>query len=226
MRGLSCAFSLFAFVVTAALANTEKTIFIAPSAIILPHSGASLNALQLDTLTPADSALRTAIPVLFPSADHPKGHESWYLLRGLKAGQRHEIRICWAAIQPTEFWLDVYNITHVFDTPNLIQSLAAFAEEQASSSQAVAKFDPSAETILLLHVRAAADYFTTNRSLMLQPEPVDVDIILDPYLLNVFPASLLSTAIYLVVLAVGGWYLSGKIWRLLQPNSESKIHQE
>jgi len=37
--------------------------------------------------------------------------------------------------------------------------------------------------------------------------PVYVDIILDPYLMNVFPKSLMPTAIYIVVLAVGAWIL-------------------
>jgi hypothetical protein len=45
--------------------------------------------------------------------------------------------------------------------------------------------------------------------------PVLVDVILDPYLLNTFPKSLVPTAAYLIVLAVGGWYLSGLIWRIL-----------
>ena len=58
---------------------------------------------------------------------------------------------------------------------------------------------------------------------MQQPEPVDVDIILDPYLANVFPASLLPTAAYILVLAVGAWFLSGKIWLLLKPE-EIKSH--
>ena len=45
--------------------------------------------------------------------------------------------------------------------------------------------------------------------------PVLVDVILDPYLLNVFPRSLVPTAGYLVVLAIGAWFLSGVIWRIL-----------
>jgi hypothetical protein len=45
--------------------------------------------------------------------------------------------------------------------------------------------------------------------------PVLVDIILDPYLLNIFPKSLVPTAGYLIILAFGSWFLSGLIWRLL-----------
>lgn len=97
MRILAHASSLFALVTTA-LANTEKTIFIAPSAITLPESGASLDALQLQIISPSYTKLRTALPVKFPSSEYPQAHESWYLLQGLKAGQRHEVRVCWAAI--------------------------------------------------------------------------------------------------------------------------------
>ena len=45
--------------------------------------------------------------------------------------------------------------------------------------------------------------------------PVLVDIILDPYLLNIFPKSLVPTAGYLIALAILGWVLSGVIWRIL-----------
>ena len=45
--------------------------------------------------------------------------------------------------------------------------------------------------------------------------PVLVDVILDPYLLNIFPKSLIPTAAYLVVLAVGAWFLSSMIWNIL-----------
>jgi hypothetical protein len=45
--------------------------------------------------------------------------------------------------------------------------------------------------------------------------PVLVDVILDPYLLNVFPISLVPTAGYLIILAIGSWFLSGLIWQLL-----------
>ena len=44
--------------------------------------------------------------------------------------------------------------------------------------------------MLFLRVRAAADFFTTNKELMSSPPPVDVDLILDPYVSNVFPRSL------------------------------------
>lgn len=117
----------------------------------------------------------------------------------------------------------------MFDTPHLIQSLAGFAELQASQPQAEdnnpPRLDYSTGTILFLHVQSAADYFTTNKTLMQYPPPVDIDIILDPYLANVFPVSLLPTAAYIIVLAIGAWLLSGKIWDLLKPQGH-KQHKD
>lgn len=131
--------------------------------------------------------------------------------------------------QPTEFWIDLYNLTHVFDTPRLIQSLASFSEQrQASQSEPREQregSDKASGTILFLHIRSAADYFTTNKTLMLQPPAVDVDLILDPYLANIFPASLVPTAIYIVVLAIFSYFLSGVIWTWLQP-SKLKQHAD
>lgn len=79
---------------------------------------------------------------------------------------------------------------------------------------------------MFLHVRAAADFFTTNKTLMQHPPAVYVDIILDPYLANIFPTSLLPTAAYLVILAVGAYLLSGAVWKFLQHAEPGKQHKD
>ena len=129
--------------------------------------------------------------------------------------------------QPTEFWLDVYPIAEVFDTPELIQNLAEYAgkpdrirpEPPSSSSR-------SKESLLFLHVRAAADFFTTKKELMSNPPPVNLDIILDPYVFNVFPKSLGPTAAYIGLLAVAAWFISGFVWRFLRSESADKSHKD
>jgi len=80
--------------------------------------------------------------------------------------------------------------------------------------------------VLFLRVRAAADFFTTNKNLMSNPPPVDVDLILDPYVFNVFPRSLAPTAVYIIVLACTGWLVSGAIWKFLRSDSGNKTHSE
>jgi len=57
-------------------------------------------------------------------------------------------------------------------------------------------------SVLFLEVLAAADFFTTNTTLMQNPPPVNVDIILDPFIFNILPRSLLPTIGYIVVVAV------------------------
>jgi hypothetical protein len=121
----------------------------------------------------------------------------------------------------------VYSISEVFDTPELIQALAAYAEEpnrkRPEPSRSLAR---SKESVLFLRVRAAADFFTTDKKLMLSPPPVDVDLILDPYVSNVFPRSLGPTAAYIVALAFVAWIVSAAVWKSLQPDTASKLHKE
>lgn len=90
--------ALFALFVHAAFANTEKTIFVAPAPIVLPAAAPTLEHLRLETLSNANTTLRAALSVAFPTQDKPKGLESWYLLRNLNEGQRYEVRVCWAAV--------------------------------------------------------------------------------------------------------------------------------
>jgi len=55
-----------------------------------------------------------------------------------------------------------------------------------------------------------------NQTLMESVPAVYVDIILDPYIFNVFPGSLVPTAGYIVILAIVSWYLSEYISRWVQ----------
>lgn len=66
-------------------------------------------------------------------------------------------------------------------------------------------------SVLLLRVDTAAAYFTTDRELMLHPQPVLADLILDPYLLNVLPRTLLPTVWYIVLVAAASWALAAKL---------------
>lgn len=91
--------------------------------------------------------------------------------------------------------------------------LAAAAREPGLQTNAIPRqatygkkgsYDPApmTDSVLFLRVRAAADYFTTNEALMRNVEPVAVDLILDPFLWNVFPRSLVPTAGWIVVVAI------------------------
>lgn len=86
-------------IVSLVSANTEKTIFIAPKETEVSIQETAL-ATSLAWLTPHSNVKRTYIPVIFPppeDADRPAGTESWFYLSSMTPGQRHEVRICWAA---------------------------------------------------------------------------------------------------------------------------------
>lgn len=168
--------------------------------------------------------LRTRLAAAFPNDKAPYGVESWFLLDRLSPGRRYEVRVCWPATQPTAFKIDPYPLETVFGSPELISSLAAYSETRqhpAESGRHIAPPSrpddrPPVVSILFLRVSAAADYFTTDASLMSNVPPVAVDVILDPYLLNLFPRSLISTAAYVVVVAVVASYVSAIAWRWLR----------
>jgi hypothetical protein len=95
---LTSLFALSAALVASVLANTEKTIFIAPDALSFTDSNPSLDVLQLQSLTHISSTLTASLDVLFPTKDAPQGSDHWFLLRDLNPGQRYELRVCWPAV--------------------------------------------------------------------------------------------------------------------------------
>ena len=58
---------------------------------------------------------------------------------------------------------------------------------------------------MLVEIQAAADYFTDHEELMKNPPPVLVDLVLDPYLFNAIPHSLLPIVAYLVLVGMVTW---------------------
>jgi hypothetical protein len=140
----------------------------------------------------------------------------------LRPHSRYEVRICWLATQPTSFSLGSFDVNAVFQDPDLLQSLSEYsysrhAELGSADTELLQqrKVIPRSDTtFLFLRVDAAADYYSLDDGLMETVPPVAVDIILDRYILNVFPQSLLSTGLYLILVAVGAWFLSGWISRV------------
>ena len=63
-------------------------------------------------------------------------------------------------------------------------------------------------SVLLLRVLAAADYFTDDPGLMVNPPAVLVDLILDPFIYNVLPRSLVPTSGYIVIVAICTWFVA------------------
>lgn len=120
--------------------------------------------------------------------------------------------------QPTAFDLQAYPLDTVFETPALITSLHNYTTSLPPPPYSPEAPPPTAPehqaSVLLLRISAAADYFTTNATLMKTPAPVLVDIILDPFVANVLPRSLVPTVGYVIVVAVVSWLLA---WRVVVP---------
>ncbi|KAL3427568.1 hypothetical protein PVAG01_01077 [Phlyctema vagabunda] len=209
------------------IANTEKVIFLGPASLEIPVEHPTLDDLQLDILSPQRWSLRTHLRAEFPTVEAKHGEATWLVLNGLTEGQRYEVRICWAATQPTSFQLETYELQAVFENPELITSLARFSESRQPpekpledlASNAAAELKSSKQSyhdgssVLLLQILTAADYHTKNQTLMKHVPPVYVDIILDPFLFNVFPRSLVPTAAHILIVAVAGIFLSKYIAR-------------
>ena len=204
MRFLAYLQSL-AWCIVPVLGNVEKTIFLAPEAIHIPQQHPNLDDLSLEALSPLNATLRRQLPAAFPKPGFTQGKEAWFLLNSLKQHQRYEVRICWAATvsqhshslemrptphfpntkrrtqQPTSFILNTYELAEVFNTPELITSLAVFSESR-QSSRLPARDSGSPlpnewlSSALFLRILAAADYYTTNQTLMQNVPPVNVDI--------------------------------------------------
>ncbi|KAM0399665.1 hypothetical protein ACHAQC_002945 [Fusarium culmorum] len=215
---------VLASVLTLVLANVEKVIFTAPALLPIPQQKPSLADLRLPVLAPDASEIRTNLSRVFPSTakDYASGAATWVLLDNLNPEQRYEFRVCWAAIQPTGFVLDVFELDTVWETPELIQSLAGYAfSRQYGGAELHEELPQPGEkerkaSLLLLQIKASADYFTNDEALMKDPPAVLVDLILDPYLFNIVPRSLVPTAGYIVVLAVVSWFIARSVASRLQ----------
>lgn len=208
-------------------ANTEKAIFNAPPVVNMPTQPPTLDSLGLDILTPDTSSLRTQVQAIFPDEGSPQGAATWFLLYNLTTSQRYEIRVCWAATQPTSFTLDTYELDDVFDSPELITSLAVYSQtRQLAPGDATGRkvtpiqldrrgHEEIQASVLFLRILAAADYFSDDPTRMSLVEPVVVDLILDPYIFNVVPRSLAPTAAYITAVAGLAVFLSRHVRSLI-----------
>ncbi|KAK3344410.1 hypothetical protein B0T25DRAFT_326775 [Lasiosphaeria hispida] len=197
-----------------ALANVEKAIFLGPAPIPIPSANPSLDALHLDDLNPTAPSRIVQLESQFPTDAQLLGTPTWLLLKDLEEGRRYEVRICWAATQPTSFTLRTHELDAVFETPELITSLWAYSTPRAEKADKLPS-KPDSKTAkdeqsstLFLEILAAADYFTTNATLMRHPPLVNAELILDPFLFNIIPRSLLPTIGLIAVVAVVSYILA------------------
>ncbi|KAI1173047.1 hypothetical protein F4777DRAFT_478647 [Nemania sp. FL0916] len=214
--------------------NTEKTIFLGPSPIDLGSAHPTLRDLQLVALSPDEFTTRTYLDAEFPNTERMHGKSSWFILHQLNEGRRYEVRVCWAATQPTVFRLDTYDPATVLGAPELASELSAYASSRRdymdnydATSSRNADLDIE-DAVLLLRIAAAADFYTTNQTLMTSIPPVFVDIILDPFILNVFPRSLSYTVTYILAVTILSWlvgeWISSRVCVIAAEPTKQKYH--
>ncbi|KAK1240748.1 hypothetical protein MKX07_006181 [Trichoderma sp. CBMAI-0711] len=178
----------FLTIITPTTANTEKVIFTAPPPISLEtltssSSAAAFNRSNLPVLGPSTSlSIRTNLTRVFlPKIITDSEQQDEQQQRGYPS------------------WLVLEDLT-----PGQRYELRVCWS--ALHSQ---KSSPNETSILLLRVLAAADYFSHHQSLMKDPPPpVLVDLILDPYIYNVLPQSLVPKVCYLVVVGIASWLVA------------------
>ncbi|KAL4967991.1 uncharacterized protein BDV14DRAFT_168828 [Aspergillus stella-maris] len=111
--------------------------------------------------------------------------------------------------QPTSFDLETYTLSSILEDPALLSAISLYSSRLAippegttdptSDPQKIPA--PTSDSVLLLRISAAADYFSLDKELMQNVPPVLTDVILDPFLMNVFPRSLVPTAGWILVVA-------------------------
>ncbi|KAJ5634815.1 hypothetical protein N7528_002657 [Penicillium herquei] len=239
---------LLAFCTNNVFANVEKTIFLAPPPTTIPSESSDLDDLGLERLSPESPVVRTQLNASFPTPDSPDGTESWFFLENLNPGQRYEVRICWLATQPTSFTLTTHSLSTTIEDSSLLSSLSIFSTARItrqdpryqantiprhasiSSRDIPSDSAPTTDSVLFLRVSAAADYFSHHESLMKDVPPVTADLILDPFLWNVFPRSLVPTAGWIAVVSViaiivGKW-VAGEIGKVLEEGKRARELEE
>ncbi|CAG8102251.1 unnamed protein product [Penicillium salamii] len=221
-------------IIPAVQANVEKTIFLAPETAIIPSEEPSLDDLGVERLSPQNPVVRTRLNASFPTTATPQGSESWFFLENLNPGQRYEVRVCWLSItiEDTSLLssLSIYTAARLATLDS--QRQADSILPRAGSPRGPKSLDtaPSSDSVLFLRVHAAADYFSTNQTLMRNVPPVAVDLILDPFLFNVFPRSLVPTAGWILVVTVlavvlGRWIV-GEVGRVIDDARRQRSLEE
>lgn len=99
-------------------------------------------------------------------------------------------------------------ITSLWDYSTSRLQEAGDAEQKTQPKEKKADREAS---VLFLQVSTAADYYTTDAKLMENVPPVDVDVILDPYILNILPQSMVPTICYVIVISTIAWLVAQQI---------------
>ncbi|KAF8468289.1 hypothetical protein BDZ91DRAFT_722380 [Kalaharituber pfeilii] len=184
-----------------ALANVEKLIFIPTSTDFTPLSDGPHVKLDL-RLSPASPRLWTSLNTSFPEFANTRigGFETWVALEGLNPGQRYELRICWAAISSSDFTLRLHAPA---DAALSLSKPAVSLSRALMSTKGLTGY---------VQILSRADYYTLDESRSQHPDSVHVELVLDSYIFNILPKSLLQIGVVVAGVALWAWWISLKIY--------------
>lgn len=134
----------------------------------------------------------------------------WAVLEKLILGKRYEVRIIWAATEPAKFELEVFTAVEVGEMG--VEGLVIQGEEKGGKEEGKEEANNGAlgssqGIVMYLRVLAKKDPYN--------PDPVKIELILDPFLWNILPESLLCIGVVVVLVAGAAWWVSGRVERWL-----------
>ncbi|RPB15682.1 hypothetical protein P167DRAFT_482463, partial [Morchella conica CCBAS932] len=122
--------------------------------------------------------------------------------------------------------LKLYTPLQVLSDPSLITSLVSYSARAPPPLRTVDEVDHAVEaprSLLYLEIGAVAAYYTPNKYRMENPDSVGVDIILDPYFMNIIPESLFPIIGMITLVTFFAWWCSGRIYRALQDIETTEV---
>jgi hypothetical protein len=123
--------------------------------------------------------------------------------------------------------LETYTLPDILAEPGLLwTSLHSAAQLPDNPEELLGPTTAAQESTLFLRIQSAADFYTLNETLLSNPPVVEVDIVLDPYVFNILPYSLLPIGIYLSFVAVASLFLSRAIARWLHNIGENPAEKK
>jgi len=119
--------------------------------------------------------------------------------------------------------LETFELQTVHDDPDLFISLSRTGHQQGisladpnSSANTTTTTTSSSSSRLLLRIVATADYYTDRQDLMESASPTYTEIILDPWVYGLVPATIVPIAAYVLAVAALAYPLARAICRAIE----------
>ncbi|KAF8423643.1 hypothetical protein EV426DRAFT_574480 [Tirmania nivea] len=221
MRLLTTIFLSLTFI-PSAVANVEKVIFVPsdsrplqftlnPNSLRLSPDGPRLyTVLDLNANTTGSERNGGGDGGGGRVGEEREESSTWVVLEKVIPGKRYEVRIVWAATEPAEFELGVFTAVEAVEAgmgAGAEGSVIRGGEEGGKDGEKEGGLKSSQGTVMYLRVLAKKDRYN--------PDPVAVELVLDPFIWNILPESLLHIGAIVVLVAGAAWWAGAMVDRWL-----------